>query len=115
MTMARKAKAKVKVKVKVKVKDPDVTASAADLMSHPATVKMLGRMSHFSKPPIKWLQQADGSWLECYLLPDGTYGNCDAVAASQVPKRYAMHRPHFKSKTCAVMVCVRRTFRLSAS
>jgi hypothetical protein len=70
---------------RMKRKETDAVASATELMSHPATAVMLGRMSKFGKPPIKWREQADGSWLECYLLPDGSYGNCDPVAASAVP------------------------------
>jgi hypothetical protein len=57
----------------------------ADLLSDPATVAMFSRMNTHNKPPIKWLRQADGSWLECYLMPDGTYGNCDPVAPDVVP------------------------------
>jgi hypothetical protein len=66
--------------------DKDTVQSSHELMSHPATTAMLARMSHFKKPPIKWRQQADGSWLECYLLPDGTYGNCDPVSKELVPE-----------------------------
>ena len=59
--------------------------SSMDLLSHPATVAMIARIGHCNKPPILWRKQSDGSWLECYLLPDCTYGNCHAVDASEVP------------------------------
>jgi hypothetical protein len=56
-----------------------------DLLSHPATTALLARMSGCNKPPILWRKQGDGSWLECFLLPDCTYGNCHAVDQSEVP------------------------------
>jgi hypothetical protein len=59
--------------------------TTVDLLSDPATIVMLSRMGQYNKPPIKWLQQADGSWLECYLLADGRYGNCDPVEEDVVP------------------------------
>jgi hypothetical protein len=63
-----------------------VATSLGQLMAHPATTVMLSRMASANLPPIKWRQQADGSWLECYLLPDGTYGNCDPVNPDSVPQ-----------------------------
>jgi hypothetical protein len=55
------------------------------LLSHPATAAMISRVGRCNKPPIKWLKQADGSWMECFLKQDCTYGNCHAVEASEVP------------------------------
>jgi hypothetical protein len=31
------------------------------------------------------MRQADGSWLECSLRSDCTYGNCHEVSANIVP------------------------------
>ena len=46
---------------------------------------MITRVAGCNKPPILWLKQGDGSWLECFLKPDCTYGNCHAVEAKHVP------------------------------
>ena len=56
-----------------------------DLLSHPATAAMVARVSGCNKPPILWRKQADGSWMECFLKADCTYGNCHAVDESEVP------------------------------
>lgn len=55
------------------------------LLSHPATTAVITRMGRCNKPPILWRKQSDGSWMECFLLPDCTYGNCIAVDTSVVP------------------------------
>jgi hypothetical protein len=57
----------------------------AELLSHPATTAMIARIGSCNKPPILWRKQGDGSWLECFLMPDCTYGNCHAVDSSEVP------------------------------
>lgn len=57
----------------------------ADLLSHPGTTAMFARAGGCNKPPIKWIRQDDGSWLECYLMPNCRYGGCHEVPASQVP------------------------------
>jgi hypothetical protein len=56
-----------------------------NMLAHPATTEMLSRVGGCGKPPIIWLKQGDGSWLECFLRPDCTYGNCHEVPASTVP------------------------------
>lgn len=56
-----------------------------DLLSHPAMTAMMARVGGCGKPPVIWLKQGDGSWLECFLRPDCTYGNCHEVPASEVP------------------------------
>ena len=56
-----------------------------DLLSHPGTTALLARVGSCNKPPILWRKQGDGSWLECFLNPDCTYGNCHAVDESDVP------------------------------
>jgi hypothetical protein len=68
-----------------KAKKQATKQSNINLLSHPATTAMLNRVGSCNKPPIKWLQQGDGSWLECFLMPDCTYGNCHAVEDSEVP------------------------------
>jgi hypothetical protein len=55
------------------------------LLAHPATTAILTRMGGCNKPPILWRKQSDGSWMECFLLPDCTYGNCIEVDPSVVP------------------------------
>jgi hypothetical protein len=61
------------------------TKGAASFLSDPATHAMIARAGGCNKPPIQWLQQADGSWMECFLRSDCTYGNCNPVDASDVP------------------------------
>jgi hypothetical protein len=56
-----------------------------DAFSHPGTTAMLSRISGCNKPPIIWRKLGDGSWLECFLMSDCTYGNCHAVDPSDVP------------------------------
>jgi hypothetical protein len=56
----------------------------ANLLSHPATTAMIARVGHCNKPPIMWRKDGD-TWLECFLRPDCTYGNCHEVDASDVP------------------------------
>lgn len=55
-----------------------------NLASHPATTTMIARVSGCNKPPILW-QKEGGSWMECFLKSDCTYGNCQEVDPSQVP------------------------------
>jgi len=62
------------------------------VLAHPGTTAMLARASGCNKPPVTWLQQSDGSWLECFLRPDCTYGNCHAVPASEVPPEIRRRR-----------------------
>lgn len=79
--MAKKAKKKTaKKRVAKKTK-----LLSVDILSHPATTAMIARVSGCNKPPILWRKQGDGSWMECFLKPDCTYGNCQEVDASQVP------------------------------
>jgi hypothetical protein len=59
--------------------------SGQGLSSHPATRAMMSRMSKCNKPPVKYIRMSDGSWLECFLMSDCTYANCEPVRASQVP------------------------------
>ncbi len=59
--------------------------SVSSVHLHPGMTAMLARTGDCNKPPIQWLKQADGSWLECYLRSDCTYGNCHEVSASDVP------------------------------
>jgi len=58
------------------------------LLAHPATAAMVARINGCGKPPILWERLADGSYLECFLKSDCTYGNCVPVEASQVPPEY---------------------------
>jgi hypothetical protein len=74
--MAKKAKKKAVKKVR---------RHHVALASHPATTAMNARVNGCNKPPILWRQQGDGSWLECFLKSDCTYGNCVAVDPSEVP------------------------------
>jgi hypothetical protein len=74
----RKKKATKKTTKKTKKID-------TSLLSHPGTTAMIARVTGCNKPPILWRKQADGSWLECFLNPDCTYGNCRAVDESEVP------------------------------
>ncbi len=55
------------------------------LSEHPAMNAMANRVARCNKPPLKWLKQADGSWLECSLRSDCTYGNCHEISANEVP------------------------------
>ncbi|WP_271672942.1 hypothetical protein [Bradyrhizobium sp. CCBAU 51627] len=55
------------------------------LSADPATNALADRVARCNKPPLKWLRQADGSWLECSLRSDCTYGNCHEVSANEVP------------------------------
>ena len=57
----------------------------AEILSHPGTHALIARVTTCNKPPIQWLKQGDGSWLECTLKSDCTYGNCHEVPASEVP------------------------------
>ncbi|BBC02403.1 hypothetical protein ABIF38_008828 [Bradyrhizobium japonicum] len=57
----------------------------ATLSDDPATNAIADRVARCNKPPLKWLRQADGSWLECSLRSDCTYGNCHEVSANEVP------------------------------
>jgi hypothetical protein len=69
-----------------KAKAADKTGkSNINLLSHHATTAMLDRMGRHNLPPILWRQQADGSWMESHLLPNGRYGNGTAVNESDVP------------------------------
>ena len=78
--MAKRSKPnRARIARKKKQFDPSV-------FSHPGTTAMLARIAGCNKPPIIWLKQADGSWLECFLKPDCTYGNCHAVDESVVPQ-----------------------------
>jgi hypothetical protein len=74
--MAKKAKKRTAKKIKQR---------HIDLASHPGTTAMIARVSACNKPPILWQKGGDGSWLECFLRPDCTYGNCRAVDESEVP------------------------------
>jgi hypothetical protein len=78
--MAKKAKAK-----KAQKKAAKKATLHHKLASHPATIAMIARVGSCNSPPIKFLKQSDGSWLECFLKADCTYGNCVPVAASEVP------------------------------
>lgn len=55
------------------------------VLAHPGTAAMIDRINACNKPPICWQRLADGSYLECYLRADCTYGNCVPVDPSQVP------------------------------
>jgi hypothetical protein len=77
--MAKKAK-KAKQSTAKKIKQ-----SHLKVASHPGTTAMIARVTGCNKPPILWRQQGDGSWMECFLKPDCTYGNCQVVDKSQVP------------------------------
>ncbi len=60
--------------------------SVSDSLSDdPATNVLVDRVARCNKPPLKWLKQSDGSWLECSLRSDCTYGNCHEVSANEVP------------------------------
>lgn len=59
--------------------------SKEHVLLHPATLAMVSRIGQCNKPPIQWHRMPDGSWLECFLMSDCTYGNCVPVDASQVP------------------------------
>jgi hypothetical protein len=61
------------------------TVTDKTLLAHPGTVAMFERINACNKPPICWQRLADGSYLECHLRADCTYGNCVPVDASQVP------------------------------
>jgi hypothetical protein len=52
---------------------------------HPATSAMIARGARCNKPLILWRKEPDGSWMECYLQADCTYGGCVRVDPSQVP------------------------------
>lgn len=79
--MAKKARKASPSKKKIGKKQTRKTK----LLSHPATAEMIARVNGCNKPPILWRKQSDGSWLECFLKPDCTYGNCQVVSPSQVP------------------------------
>jgi hypothetical protein len=53
---------------------------------HPATSAMIARGTMCNKPLILWRKESDGSWMECYLQSDCTYGGCVPVDPSQVPQ-----------------------------
>jgi hypothetical protein len=76
-TMAKPSTRKKATKKGTKI-DPRV-------LSHPGTHAMIARVAGCNKPPILWRKQGDGSWLECFLNPDCTYGNCRAVDENEVP------------------------------
>ncbi|MBR1271367.1 hypothetical protein JQ629_28175 [Bradyrhizobium sp. AUGA SZCCT0222] len=80
--MAKKAK---KASPNKKKKAKKKQTHKAKLLAHPATAEMIARVNGCNKPPILWRKQSDGSWLECFLKPDCTYGNCQVVLPSQVP------------------------------
>jgi hypothetical protein len=79
--MAKKTKKRAAKKAK---KASTVVFSDA-LSDDPGTNAMADRVARCNKPPLKWLRQADGSWLECSLRSDCTYGNCHEVSANDVP------------------------------
>lgn len=63
-------------------------AIKSKLLAHPATAAMVARINGCGKAPIQWERLADGTYLECFLKSDCTYGNCVPVDASQVPPEY---------------------------
>lgn len=75
--MAKRAK-------KLKAKKPAAKIDAS-LLSHPGLTSMMARVGSCNKPPIYWHKAADGSWMECFLRPDCTYGNCHEVSEDEVP------------------------------
>lgn len=77
--MAKKVKAK-KAKKAAKKASPHHRLAA-----HPATIAMVARVSSCNKPPVIFRKQPNGSWMECFLKSDCTYGNCETVPASDVP------------------------------
>jgi hypothetical protein len=74
--MAKKAKAKAKK-----------AAVHHALAAHPATIAMVARVTSCNKPPILFRKQSNGTWMECFLKADCTYGDCVEVPASQVPAK----------------------------
>jgi len=82
--MVKRAKKKTpKMKMAKKKRQFD-----ASVCSHPGMTAMIARVAGCNKPPIEWLKQGAGSWLECFLKPDCTYGNCHAVDVRDVPSVY---------------------------
>lgn len=79
--MARKPK---KPAVK-KARKASAEVASESLSDDPATNALVDRVARCNKPPLKWLKQSDGSWLECSLRSDCTYGNCHEVSANEVP------------------------------
>ncbi len=76
---------KTKKRAAKKAKRPDAIVFSGSLQDDPGTNVMADRVARCNKPPLKWLKQADGSWLECTLRSDCTYGNCHEVSANEVP------------------------------
>ncbi|MBP0116000.1 hypothetical protein [Bradyrhizobium vignae] len=76
---------KTKKRAVKKARKAGAEAVFDSLSDHPATNALADRVARCNKPPLKWLRQADGSWLECSLRSDCTYGNCHEVSASEVP------------------------------
>lgn len=78
--MAKKAK-----KAGSKKKASKIETRHRKLLAHPATAEMIARVNGCNKPPILWRKHRDGSWMECFLKPDCTYGNCREVSPNEVP------------------------------
>lgn len=75
---------KAKKRAAKKAKKASVAISSSSMLELGMNA-IAKRAAHCNKAPIKWLKQADGSWLECFLRSDCTYGNCHEVSASKVP------------------------------
>jgi hypothetical protein len=82
---AKKAKAGKPTAKKTRKQAAKKAGLRRSLASHPATMAMAARVDNCNKPPIKFIKQPDGSFLECFLKSDCTYGDCVPVAADQVP------------------------------
>jgi hypothetical protein len=82
---APSTKTQAKGSAKAKKKARRSVSVDADVGLDPATKSFSARVAGCNKPPVKYLKQSDGSWLECFLRPDCTYGNCHFVDKSEVP------------------------------
>ncbi|MGY3572953.1 MULTISPECIES: hypothetical protein [unclassified Bradyrhizobium] len=78
-------KAKKRAVKKARKISAEVTSETLSDSDDPAMNALADRVARCNKPPLKWLKQADGSWLECSLRSDCTYGNCHEVSVNEVP------------------------------
>ncbi|MBY5536597.1 hypothetical protein HFO42_25930 [Rhizobium leguminosarum] len=64
----------------------EIASVHADVVEFMDTTDVMARRSAgCNQPAVKYRRMPDGSWLECYLQSDCTYGGCKPISADQVP------------------------------